>query len=205
MAEFVDEYLTISKPSEGLFKDRGSKFLAFAYPVSSEEEIKAIQEQLRSDYHDARHHCYAYMLGPEKEIFRINDDGEPSSTAGKPILGQIRSFDLTNILIVVIRYFGGTKLGVGGLINAYKTAAEEALKNAKIIKKTLHDIYVLKYEYPEMNEVMRIMKEEQIEHIDQNFELSCSITLSLRKADVDKVLSKFDRVENLKIEYLETK
>lgn len=205
MAEFVDEYLTISKPSEGLFKDRGSKFLAFAYPVSTEEEIKLIQEKLRSDYHDARHHCYAYMLGSEKEIFRINDDGEPSSTAGKPILGQIRSFDLTNILIVVIRYFGGTKLGVGGLINAYKTAAEEALKNAKIIKKTLHDIYELKFEYPEMNEVMRIMKEEQIEHIDQNFELSCSITLSLRKADVDKVLSKFDRVENLKIEFIETR
>lgn len=205
MAEFVDEYLTISKPSEGLFKDRGSKFLAFAYPVSSEDEIKEIQEKLRSDYHDARHHCYAYMLGPEKEIFRINDDGEPSSTAGKPILGQIRSFDLTNILIIVIRYFGGTKLGVGGLINAYKTAAEEALKNAKIIKKTLHDIYELKFEYPEMNEVMRIMKEEQIEHIDQNFELSCSITLSLRKADTEKVLSKFDRVENLKIEFIETR
>ncbi|PLX14682.1 MAG: YigZ family protein, partial [Marinilabiliales bacterium] len=137
MEEFVDQYLTISKPSEGLFKDRGSKFLAFAYPVSSEEEIKAFQEQLRSDYHDARHHCYAYMLGPKKENYRANDDGEPSSTAGKPILGQIRSFDLTNILIVVIRYFGGTKLGVGGLINAYKTAAEEALKNAKIIRKTL--------------------------------------------------------------------
>lgn len=205
MAEFVDEYLTISKPSEGLFKDRGSKFLAFAYPVSTEEEIKLIQEKLRSDYHDARHHCYAYMLGPEKEVFRMNDDGEPSSTAGKPILGQIRSFDLTNILIVVIRYFGGTKLGVGGLINAYKTAAEEALKNAKIIKKVLHDIYELKFEYPEMNEVMRIMKEEQIEHIDQSFELSCSITLSLRKADANKVLSMFDRVENLKIKFLETR
>ncbi len=205
MAEFVDEYLTISKPSEGLFKDRGSKFLAFAYPVSTEDEIKIIQEQLRSDYHDARHHCYAYMLGKDKDVFRANDDGEPSSTAGKPILGQIRSHDLTNILIVVIRYFGGTKLGVGGLINAYKTAADEALKNAKIIKKTLHDIYELKFDYPEMNEIMRIMKEEQIEQIDQTFELSCSITLALRKADVDKVLSKFDRVENLKIEFVETR
>ena len=205
MAEFVDEYLTISKPSEGLFKDRGSKFLAFAYPVSTEEEIKEIQEKLRSDYHDARHHCYAYMLGPEKEVFRANDDGEPSSTAGKPILGQIRSFDLTNILIVVIRYFGGTKLGVGGLINAYKTASEEALKNARIIKKTLHDIYELKFEYPVMNDIMKILKEEKIEQIDQNFELSCSVTLSLRKADTDKILSKFDRIENLKIEFLETR
>jgi len=205
MAEIVDEYLTISKPSEGLFKDRGSKFLAFAFPVSSEEEIKVIQEKLRSDYHDARHHCFAYMLGIDKDVYRANDDGEPSSTAGKPILGQIRSFDLTNILIVVIRYFGGTKLGVGGLINAYKTAAEEALKNAKIIKKTLHDIYELKFDYPEMNEVMRILKEEQIEQVDQNFELSCSITLSLRKADAEKVLSKFDRIENLKIDFMETR
>ncbi len=205
MAEIVDEYLTISKPSEGFFKEKGSKFLAFAYPVSSEEEIKAIQEQLRSDYHDARHHCYAYMLGKDKNVFRANDDGEPSSTAGKPILGQIRSFDLTNILIVVIRYFGGTKLGVSGLINAYKTASEEALKNAKIIKKILHDIYELKFEYPVMSDVMRILKEENIEHIDQNFELSCSITLSLRKADVDKVLSKFDRIEKIKIEFVETR
>ncbi|MFC2104374.1 IMPACT family protein [Bacteroidota bacterium] len=205
MAEFIDEYLTISKPSEGLFKDRGSKFLAFAYPVSNEDEIKEIQEQLRSDYHDARHHCYAYMLGLEKEIYRANDDGEPSSTAGKPILGQIKSFDLTDILIVIIRYFGGTKLGVSGLINAYKTAAEEALKNAKIIKKTLYDIYELKFEYPAMNDIMRILKEENIEQIDQNFELACSITLALRKADVDKVLSKFDRIEDLKIEYKETR
>lgn len=205
MADYNDEYLTISKPSEGLFKDRGSKFLAFAYPVSSEEEIKAIQEQLRNKYHDARHHCYAYMLGPEKKVYRANDDGEPSSTAGKPILGQIRSFNLTNILIVVIRYFGGTKLGVGGLINAYKTAAEEALNNAKIIKKTLHDIYELKFDYPQMNEIMRIMKEENIEQMDQNFELTCSITLALRKAEVEKVLSKFDRVEKLKIEFVETR
>jgi len=205
MAEFIDEYLTISKPSEGFFKDRGSKFLAFAYPVSTEEEIKKYQEQLRSDYHDARHHCFAYMLGKDRNIFRSNDDGEPSSTAGKPILGQINSFEVTNILIVVIRYFGGTKLGVSGLINAYKTASEEALKNAKIIKKTLHDIYELKFEYPVMNDVMKIMKEEQIEHIDQNFELSCSITLSLRKAEIDKVLSKFDRINDLKIEYIETR
>ncbi len=205
MTDFVDEYLTISSPSEGFFKDRGSKFLAFAYPVSSEEEIKTVQEQLRSDYHDARHHCYAYMLGKDKNVFRANDDGEPSSTAGKPILGQIKSFDLTNVLIVVIRYFGGTKLGVSGLINAYKTAAEEAIKNAKVVKKVLHDIYELRFEYSEMNEVMRIMKEEQIEQVDQNFELNCSITLALRKADVDKVLSKFVRVEKLKIEYIETR
>ena len=205
MAEFVDEYLTISEPSQGLFKDRGSKFLAFAYPVTNEQEIKQIQEQLRSEYHDARHHCYAYMLGPEKLVYRANDDGEPSSTAGKPILGQIRSFDLTNILIVVIRYFGGTKLGVSGLIHAYKTASEEALKSANIIKKTLHDIYELKFEYPLMNDVMRILKEENIDQVGQKFELSCSVWISLRKADTEKVLSKFDRIDNLKIEYVETR
>jgi len=205
VAEYIDEYLTISKPSEGLFKDRGSKFLAFAYPVSSETEIKEIQEKLRDDYHDARHHCYAYMLGAEMKVFRSNDDGEPSSTAGKPILGQIRSFELTNILIVVIRYFGGTKLGVSGLIHAYKTAAEEALKSAEIIKKTLLDVYSLKFEYPVMSEVMRILKEENIEQIDQKFEISCSVSISFRKADTEKILSKFDRIENLKIEFVETR
>jgi len=205
MAEIFDEFLTISKPSEGLFKDRGSKFLAFAYPVSSESEIKEIQEKLRSEYYDARHHCYAYMLGPEKLVYRANDDGEPSSTAGKPILGQIRSFNLTNILIVVIRYFGGTKLGVSGLINAYKTAAEEALKTAEIVKQTLHDIYELKFEYAAMNEIMRIIKEENIDQVDQKFDLSCSVSISLRKADTEKVLSKFDRIENLKIDFIETR
>lgn len=205
MAEIIDEYLTIAKPAEGFFKDRGSKFLAFAYPVSSEEEIKEIQDKVRSEYHDARHHCFAYMLGKDKNIFRANDDGEPSSTAGKPILGQIRSFDLTNILIIVVRYFGGTKLGASGLINAYKTAAEEALKNANIIKTTLLDYYELKFDYPVMNDVMRIMKEQNIEQVSQNFELSCSITLSMRKADTDMILSKFDRIEKLEIEFIETR
>ncbi|HAN18232.1 MAG TPA: YigZ family protein [Bacteroidales bacterium] len=202
---YIDEYLTISKPSEGLFKDRGSKFIALAFPVTSENEVKEILEKLRNDYHDARHHCYAYMLGPEKNMYRANDDGEPSGTAGKPVLGQIKSFDLTNVLIVVIRYFGGTKLGVSGLIHAYKTAAEEALKSAEIIKKILLDYYQLKFEYPAMNEIMRILKEENIEQIDQKFDLSCSITIRFRKADTEKVLSKFDRVEKLKIEFVETK
>ena len=205
MTKLIDEYLTIDKPAKGLYKDRGSKFIAFAYPVNSENEIKKIQEQLRVEYHDARHHCYAYMLGLEKDIYRANDDGEPSSTAGKPILGQIRSFDLTNILVVVIRYFGGTKLGVGGLINAYKTATEEALKNALIIKKTLLDIYILKFEYPSMNDIMKILKEENIDLVDQKFDLSCSVSISLRKIDTDKTLNKFNRIENLKIEFLETR
>ena len=129
----ADKYLTIEKNSDGIFKDRGSKFLAFAYPVSSPEEIKIILAELRKKYHDARHHCYAYMLGAEKETYRSNDDGEPSSSAGKPILGQIQSNNLSNILIVVVRYFGGTLLGVGGLINAYRSAAADAIRNANII------------------------------------------------------------------------
>jgi len=203
--EYIDEYNTISKPSEGLFKDKGSKFIAKAFPVGSEIEIKAIQEQLRNEYHDARHHCYAYMLGADKKVFRANDDGEPSSTAGKPILGQIKSFDLTNVLIVVVRYFGGTKLGVSGLIHAYKTAAEEALKSAEIIKRTLHDYYILKFDYAAMNTIMRILKEENIEQTDQKFDLTCSVIINFRKADTEKVLSKFDRIENLKIEFIETK
>lgn len=205
MAEIIDEYYTISKPSEGIFKDKGSKFIAKAYPVSSETEIKAIQEQLRSEYYDARHHCYAYMLGVEKNIYRANDDGEPSSTAGKPILGQIKSFDLTNIFVVVIRYFGGTKLGVSGLIHAYKTATEEALKSAVIVKKTLLDYYNLKFDYAAMNDIMRILKEENIDQMDQKFDLSCSVTISFRKADTEKILNKFERIENLKIEFVETK
>ena len=205
MAEYIDEYYTLSKPSEGIFKDKGSKFIAKAFPVFSETEIKAIQEQLRSEYHDARHHCYAYMLGADKKVFRANDDGEPSSTAGKPILGQIKSFDLTNVLIVVIRYFGGTKLGVSGLIQAYKTATEEALKSAEIIKKTLHDYYILKFDYAAMNTIMKILKEENIEQLNQKFDLTCSVTINFRKADTERVLSKFERIENLKIEFIETK
>ncbi|MGE0090579.1 MAG: YigZ family protein [Bacteroidales bacterium] len=205
MAEYIDEYYTLSKPSEGIFKDKGSKFIAKAFPVSSEVEIKALQEQLRGEYHDARHHCFAYMLGADKKVFRANDDGEPSSTAGKPILGQIKSFNLTNVLVVVIRYFGGTKLGVSGLIHAYKTATEEALKTAEIIKKTLHDYYALKFDYNALNTIMRILKEENIEQADQKFDLTCSVTINFRKAETEKVLSKFERIENLKIEFVETK
>src|SRR6056297_2588024 len=158
MQEEITSYKTIKSKGEGLFKDKGSKFIALAIPVETEEEVKSALEEVRNAYHDARHHCYAYRLGPLMDIYRANDDGEPSSSAGKPILGQIRSYELTNILIVVIRYFGGIKLGVGGLIQAYKTAAEEAIRNAKIIEKKLHDIYRVSFEYSEINEVMRILK-----------------------------------------------
>ncbi|MDA3780520.1 MAG: YigZ family protein [Bacteroidales bacterium] len=205
MEDRIIDYNIIKQPSTGQFKDKGSKFIAFAFHVETEEEIKQYQEKIRIEYHDARHHCYAYILGPEKKLYRTNDDGEPSSSAGKPILGQIRSFELTDTLIIVIRYFGGVLLGVGGLINAYKTAAAEALKNTTIIKKTLHDIYEIKFEYPDMNDVMRFIKEDNINMIDQKFELSCSVTLKLNINNTEKILKKFDILKTTKIQFLETR
>jgi uncharacterized YigZ family protein len=194
----TDSYKTIKNNSEGFFKDRNSKFFAFAFPVESEEQISAIQKDLRKKYYDARHHCYAYMLGHEKKNFRANDDGEPSNSSGQPILGQIRSFDLTNILIVVIRYFGGTKLGVPGLINAYKTAANEVLKNAEIIEKTIDDIVEFHFEYPEMNNVMRIIKEEELHIISHDFQLNCIIKTSVRKSQTEKVINRLHNFHNIK-------
>jgi uncharacterized YigZ family protein len=179
----VSSYRTIATTSEGLFKDRGSKFLAFAFPVKNEEEIKEILLRLRKDYHDARHHCYAWKLGVEPSGTRANDDGEPSSSAGKPILNQIEKRDLTNTLVVVIRYFGGTLLGVGGLINAYRTAAEEALKNNRIIRKKIRHSYRLEFGYPDMNSIMSLVKEMQLDTDHQEFELSCSMIV---RVDLEK-------------------
>ena len=154
---FDDTYKTIAKPSEGTFKDRGSKFIGYAYPVTSESEVKNILGLLRADHSKARHFCWALRLSPDRSVFRLNDDGEPSGTAGRPILNCLLSADVTNILIVVVRYFGGTLLGVPGLINAYKTAAQEAIKTAEVVEKTVNDIYRLKFEYLQMNEVMKII------------------------------------------------
>ena len=195
-----DSYKTIKGLSGGQYKDRGSKFLAFAYPVYSEEEIKEIQQKLRKDYHDARHHCYAYRLGADKKIFRANDDGEPSNSSGKPILGQIQAFDLTNILIIVVRYFGGTLLGVGGLIQAYKTTASEALKNAEIVNKTVNDIIDIRFEYIDMNNVMKVLKSEKPEQLKQKFDLDCYIKLSIRQSARDKLLDRLKKIESLKFE-----
>jgi len=200
----TDTYNTISKPSEGYYKEKGSKFPTFAFPVSSEEEIKEIRDKLRKDYFDARHHCYAWRLGADLKRFRANDDGEPSSTAGKPILGQIQSNELTNILIVVIRYFGGTKLGVSGLINAYRTSAADAIKNATIIEKTVNDIYEIKFQYAAMNDVMRIIKEDKPPQLNHQFDLNCSITLSIRQSEVDKLIDKFKKIDTVKTDYLRT-
>jgi len=201
---FEDTYKTIENISEGLFKDRGSKFIALAIPVNNESQVKEHLSALRKKYHDARHHCYAYQLGFDKSSYRINDDGEPSGTAGKPIFGQILSHDLTNILIVVVRYFGGTKLGVSGLINAYKTSTKDALNNAKIIEKTINEVYEIIYDYPVMNAVKKIIKEESITQTSQKFDLNCKINFLIRKNNSLRIYEKFKKIKGLKINYLHT-
>jgi uncharacterized YigZ family protein len=199
---FEDTYKTLEERCTGLFKEKGSKFIAWAVPVKTEEEVKLVLEELRKEYYDARHHCYAYILGPDKSAWRANDDGEPSGTAGKPIHGQLLSFDLTNVLIVVIRYFGGTKLGVSGLINAYKTAAREAIISGKIIELTVNEVYKIEFPYESMNEIMRIIKEESAQIIDNQFINNCIITYTIRKRDADKVNLRLRKTYAAKITYL---
>ncbi|HOT88627.1 MAG TPA: YigZ family protein [Bacteroidales bacterium] len=201
---FEDEYKTIEAKVDGLFKDRGSKFLAFAYPVSTEKEAKEIINEIRKEYHDACHHCYAYRIGSDKLLYRTSDDGEPSGTAGKPIFNQILSKDLTNILIIVVRYFGGTLLGVPGLINAYKTSAINALSSAVIVSKTVNEVYELIYDYPVMNEVMKIMKDKGLEIKSTDFSLLCKIIFSVRKNDSLNVYEMLRKISSLKIKYLYT-
>jgi uncharacterized YigZ family protein len=200
--EFADTYKTLATTSEGLFKDKGSKFIAFALPCQSEEAAKAELENLRKKYYDARHHCYAYIIGNHKEEFRINDDGEPSGTAGKPIHGQLLSHDLTNSLIVVIRYFGGVKLGVRGLINAYKYAALDAINNNEIITKIIHDRYKVVFDYVNMNDVMRIIKEEDLEIIAQDFQMTCTLEFDVRQKFSEKVKNRFLDLRTVEIEQI---
>lgn len=189
----ADTYLTISKISEGLYKEKGSKFLAFAIPVRTIDEIKAILEEKRKAFHDARHVCYAYILGPEGKEFRANDDGEPSGTAGRPMLGILQSYNLTYTLLIIVRYFGGTKLGTSGLINAYKESANDAIVNNEIIEKTIDKMLVVKFEYPFLNEIMKIVKEEEPTIINQEFEMECSMTLSIRQRDYDRLKNKLEQ------------
>ena len=198
---FDDTYKTIENPAEGIFRDRGSKFLAYAFPVNSENDIKAIVAQLKSEHPKANHHCWAMRLTIDRSVFRINDDGEPSGTAGRPILNTLLSKDLTNILVVVVRYFGGTLLGVPGLINAYKAATEEALKQAVIISKTVNDVYTVSFNYLQMNDVMRIIKEENLIILDQLFDNDCSIQLSIRKTQVEQALFKLNKVSGALAKY----
>lgn len=194
-----DTYKTISAASKGSYKEKGSKFLAFAFPVISEEEVKKKLTQLRKEYHDARHHCYAYRLGFDKPVYRINDDGEPSGTAGRPIYGQIVSHDITQVLIVVIRYFGGIKLGVSGLINAYKTASKEALDETKIITKMIHEEYMIQFDYSVMNNVMKVLKEEDAVILCQEFENSCKLNFLIRKNSGIKISARLQKISNVSV------
>jgi uncharacterized YigZ family protein len=194
--DLVDHYKTISKVSpEVLYKEKGSKFLGYAFPISSEEEVASVIQDLKVKHHKARHWCYAWRLGVENETFRVNDDGEPNNSAGQPIYGQLLSHELTNVLVVVVRYFGGTKLGVGGLVQAYKTAANLALESSKIIQKTVDVIFEIKFDYAHMNKIMRIIKEENIYVLEQKMEISCCFKLAVRKREAENVRSK---IENLR-------
>lgn len=199
---FSDEYKTILQPSQGVYREKGSKFLAFAFPANSETQVKHYLETLRKQYYDATHHCYAYVLGFDKSAYRVNDDGEPSGTAGRPIHGQMLSFDLTNTLIVVIRYYGGTNLGVPGLIHAYKTAAAEALRNATIVTQIVKEVYQIEYPYDAMNDVMKIVKDEILEVINTEFGMKCVIRLAIRHSISERVTSKFSKINHLIINYL---
>lgn len=191
---FEDTFKTILKSSTGSYSEKRSKFIAYAFPVQSETEVKEQLTVVKKKHSDARHHCYAYILGPNKDAYRMNDDGEPSGTAGRPIHGQLLSKDLTNILIVVVRYFGGIKLGVSGLQNAYKIAAKEALDAATIIEKTINEQYEVSFEYLQMNSVMQILKNPQISILEQKSDLRCSIVFSVRKRDADKIVEDLKKV-----------
>lgn len=199
---FDDTYKTISASSEGLFKDRGSKFIGYAFPVNSDLEIKSIINQLQSEHSKARHFCWALRLTSDRSIFRLNDDGEPSGSAGRPILNTLLSKDLTNILIVVVRYFGGTLLGVPGLIHAYKTATLEAINAAEIIERTVNDLYLLKFDYLHLNEVMTVLKDENLSYQNQIFDNDCSLEISVRKAQLNTVIHKLDHITGLTYAYL---
>ena len=192
-----DVYRTLAEPSEGLYKEKGSRFIALAYPVETEGQIREIVTALKEKYYDARHRCYAWRLGADKKQFRANDDGEPSSTAGKPILGQIQSQDLTNVLIVVIRYFGGIKLGVPGLINAYREAAADALANAVIVEKTVEEKLRIRFSYLVLNDVMKIVKEETPEVLERCFELECEMLLSIRQKAMPALRARLEKVDSL--------
>ncbi len=201
----IDSYRTIKSFSQGIFKEKGSRFIALAYPVTDQESVKVIIEAIKKEYHDARHHCYAYMIGYQRLVWRVNDDGEPSGTAGKPVLGQINSKELTNILIVVVRYFGGTLLGVPGLINAYRSAAADAISNADIIESVVSDYYDISFPYESMNVVMKILKEEGAGQSDQYFDRECRIRINFRISSGDRISGRLARVDGLRSIFVERK
>ncbi|MBN1116959.1 MAG: YigZ family protein [Bacteroidales bacterium] len=194
-----DTYYTIKSKSEGLFKDKGSKFLAFAFPVLSEEKVKDIVAAIKKQYHDARHHCYAYRIGLSEDCYRYNDDGEPSGTAGKPIYGQILSNDLSDVLIVVVRYFGGTLLGTSGLIQAYKAAAADAISNSEIIEKTISKPLGLKFAYDYMSTAMRLVKQENLEIEKQDFTETCRLFINIRSSKYMQVKQLFEKTYGIEV------
>lgn len=199
---FEDTYFTIEEKVEGLYKEKGSRFISFAFPVSKEEDVKGIIKDIKKEYYDARHHSYAYILGYDKSAYRMNDDGEPSSTAGKPIYGQLLSKDLTNILVVVVRYFGGTKLGVSGLIQAYKQAALDVLNNAKIIEKTVDEIYSISFDYVLMNDVMKVLKDFDVIQMNHSFENNCYLEFRTRKSNSIKIVDNLNSIEGVSVKFL---
>jgi len=201
---FEDNYFTIEEPAEGIFRDKGSKFVAYAYPFTDEGQLKDIIAELKALHPKARHHCWAYRLTPDRTVFRVNDDGEPSGTAGRPILNVLLSKDVTNILVVVVRYFGGTLLGVPGLINAYKVATQEALEVATIVEKTVNDVYRISFDYLQMNDVMRLVKEENLLILNQQFDNLCVMDVSVRKLHVNPVVQKLEKLERVEYSYIRT-
>ncbi len=197
-----DIYKTIEGTAEGLYREKGSKFIAKAFHVDSEEEVKDVLTEVKKEYHDARHHCYAYRINPRRERTRSNDDGEPSGTAGKPILNQILSYELFDVLIVVVRYFGGTKLGVSGLIHAYKTASQDALENAKIVEKEIRDLYRLEFDYVRMNDVMRVVKSEDLVVKNQTFDNKCVLDLEIKLSTVQKSTNRLKSIRGVNLKKL---
>lgn len=195
-------YLTLAKRSEGQYKEKGSKFIGVALPCSTAEDAKELIELVRKEHHQARHFCYAYRFGLEGDLYRTNDDGEPSNSAGAPILGQLQSFEITNVLIIVVRYYGGTKLGVGGLINAYRTGAKEAIEAGKIVEKEVFEWVWINFEYSDMPDVMNTLKKFQLEMIEHEFELTCRIKTNLTlnfAAEIKAELNTFDSVNIIEI------
>ena len=190
----ADTYQTIAGPSEGYYSEKRSRFLAFAYPVTNADEVKDLLARYRKEYYDARHVCYAYMLGPDRKEFRANDDGEPSSTAGKPILGQINSRELTDVLVVVVRYYGGVNLGTGGLIVAYRSAADDALNHAEIVTRLVEDIVEYHFPYVMMNSVMRVVKETGARIVEQQFDNSCLLRLAIRRSMADALRERLEKL-----------
>ena len=195
----MDTYKTIESPSEGLYKDKGSKFIALAFPVEAEEFVFEILEKVKKEYYDARHHCYAYALGQDRKSFRFNDDGEPSGTAGKPIFGQILSNDITNVLVVVVRYFGGTKLGTRGLIDAYKGATADAFENANIVTKIIDCSYKVHFDYIAMNDVMKVLKDNDLHQYGHKFDNRCEISFKVRKSLSEMVVSLLEKIDSVSI------